>query len=99
MGFAPPPGAVAVKAAVLEVLPVGGPIAGGDAVYIRGNGFSGTTGVTGVKFGTVNATDYNVINDSTISAISPAGTAGAKEVIVTNASGVASTLGDTYLYS
>ncbi len=99
MGFAPAPGAVAVKAEVLEVLPVGGPIAGGDAVYIRGNGFAGTTGAAGVKFGTVNATDYNVINDSTISAISPANTAGAKEVIVTNPSAVASTVNDTYLYS
>ena len=99
MGFAPPPGAVAVKAEVVEVLPTGGPIAGNDAVYIRGNGFAGTTGAAGVKFGTVNATDYNVIDDNTISAISPANTAGAKEVIVTNPSGVASTLGDTYLYA
>lgn len=99
MGFDPPPGAVAVKAEVSEVSPVGGPIAGGDAVLIKGNGFAGTTGATGVKFGPTNATDYNVVDDNTIVATTPANTAGAKEVIVTNPSAVASTLGATYLYA
>ncbi len=98
MGFAAPPGAVAVKAEVLEVLPVSGPAAGGDAVYIRGNGFAGTTGAANVKFGGVNATDYNVINDNTIVATSPPHAVGSAEVVVTNPSTIASTVNDSYLY-
>ena len=65
--------------------PTNGAIAGGNQVQITGRGF---TGATSVKFGTVEATNRVVVNDSLIVAIAPAQAAGSKPVTVTNASGV-----------
>jgi hypothetical protein len=71
---------------VTSVVPDVGPTAGGTAVVITGQGFTGTTGATGVTFGGVNATNYVVKSDTTIDATSPAGAAGTVNVIVTNTS-------------
>jgi hypothetical protein len=71
---------------VTSVVPDVGPTAGGTAVVITGQGFTGTTGAAGVTFGGNNATTYKVVSDTTIDATSPAGAAGTVNVIVTNTS-------------
>lgn len=69
--------------------------AGGDAVHIYGNHF---TGASDVEFNDVDATEYNVIDDSHIVAVSPANSAGTYAVDVTNASGTG-TLADAVTYA
>lgn len=85
-------------ASLASVAPVGGPAAGGTLVTIKGRGFTGTTGATGVQFGSANATAYQVIDDNTIAAVSPANAAGAKAVKVTNPVG-ASTVNQNFTYA
>ena len=65
--------------------PNGGSGAGGTAVTITGTGF---TGVTYVRFGTTVAKSFVVLNPTTITAVSPAGTTGTTvDVVVTTAAG------------
>lgn len=72
---------------VYSITPATAPTAGGELHTIVGSGFTSITGAAGVKFGGTNATDYNVIDDHHIAAISPARTAGAQAVVVTNGTG------------
>jgi hypothetical protein len=75
--------------------PASGPV--GELVTIRGTGYmdaDGTvlvTGADGVKFGTANATDYNVVSATAITAIVPAGSAGAANVTVKSTNGTSTT--------
>ncbi len=69
---------------VTGISPSSGPTAGGTSVTITGTGFTGTTGVT---VGGAAATGITVVNDTTITATTPAGTVGAKDVVVTNSAG------------
>jgi hypothetical protein len=62
----------------------------GQTVTILGTGFLGTTGATGVKFGAVNATSYDVDSDNRILAVVPAGSAGAANIVVTSPVGASS---------
>lgn len=64
--------------------PTGGSTAGGTLVTVNGTGF---TGASAVKFGATAATSFNVINDSTISAVAPAQAAGTVDVTVTTTKG------------
>ena len=85
---------------VTDVNPAGGPTAGGNLVVITGTGFNGVTGAAGVKFGATNATSYIVNNDTQITAVAPAGTAGAVNITVThpvNGTSV-NTVNDDYVY-
>lgn len=59
----------------------------GGLVTITGTGFTGTVPTTGVKFNSVNATSWYVVSDNTIVAVMPAGSAGAGNIVVTNATG------------
>lgn len=68
---------------VTGVSPNSGPTGGGTSVTITGTGFNC---VTGVKFGTATAT-FTVVNSTTITATSPAGTVGPVDVTVTNCNG------------
>jgi hypothetical protein len=68
---------------VTSVSPPSGPNAGGTPVDIKGQGF---TGVTGVTFSGVPATGVTFISDGEITAVSPAG-AGTVDVQVTTPSG------------
>jgi IPT/TIG domain/Cysteine-rich secretory protein family len=72
-------------ASVTSVSPNAGSTAGGTAVTISGSGFS--NGATGVKFGTTAAVSFSVVNDTTITAVSPAHAFGAVDVTVTTATG------------
>jgi photosystem II stability/assembly factor-like uncharacterized protein len=74
---------------VTSVSPSAGLPTGGTAVTISGAGFS--SGVTGVKFGTTPAASFSVVNDTTITAISPARAVGSVDVTVTTASGTSAT--------
>jgi hypothetical protein len=69
---------------ITSISPTTGPIAGGTTVTITGTGF---TGATAVHFGTTPATSFTVVNDTTITAVAPAGTAGGVDIRVTTAVG------------
>jgi hypothetical protein len=80
------------------ISPNSGPIAGGTTVTISGTGFA--TGAT-VKFGNTFATNVNVVGSTTITAVTPARSAGSVNVVVTNPNGqnVSSANGYTYVSS
>ncbi|MFJ4286402.1 phage tail tube protein [Paenarthrobacter nicotinovorans] len=59
----------------------------GTTVTIQGANFTGTVPTTGVKFGATNASNWQVISDSLISAVVPAGSSGAANIVVTNGAG------------
>ncbi len=67
--------------AVTSVLPSEGTTAGGTGLTIIGTGFSADSTVT---IGGVAATDVNIFSPTLLTCIAPAGTAGAKSVVVTN---------------
>ena len=69
---------------VTAVSPTSGSTAGGTSVTLTGTNFTGATGVT---FGGSAATNVSVVNATTITATTPAGTAGTASVIVTTPSG------------
>lgn len=75
---------VAANPAITDVSPSGGPTAGGTNITITG---SNLTGATGVTIGGTAATNVTVVDDTTITATTPAGTAGAKDVAVTTSGG------------
>jgi hypothetical protein len=95
------PGTAESVPVVTSVSPNTGATAGGNLVTISGSGFSTVTGATGVKFGANNATQYTVVSgsDTRIVAEVPAGTAGAKDVIVTNTAGASTTGTGAYTYA
>lgn len=71
--------------------------AAGANVVIRSTtgGFLTVSGAAGVKFNAINATSYIVIDDYTIVAVLPAGSAGSAPIIVTNAAGASAPLAYT----
>jgi hypothetical protein len=76
----PHPETDAIKAVITAITPSG--VVAGGTVAIRGGGFTGITGATGVKFGATNATSYIVHDDNLITAVMPAGSAGVVSVTV-----------------
>ena len=84
---------------VTGVSPSSGPLAGTTSVTITGMGFNGVTGTAGVMFGATDATSYHVNNSSSITAVAPAGAAGADNITVTNAAGTSLALAaDLFTY-
>mgnify|MGYP001221570427 FL=1 len=82
--FAPEPPTVGT------ITPATGATAGGTSVTIAGTGFTGATGVTvGGAAGTV----FTVVSDTSITVTTPAGTAGAKDVVVLHPAGNATKVG------
>jgi hypothetical protein len=73
--------------AVLEVDPSSGPEAGGTSVTITGTSLRSTSAV---KFGSTDATSFTVNSDTSITAVSPAGT-GPVDVTVTTRGGTSAT--------
>lgn len=69
---------------VTGITPNSGPVAGGTSVTITGTNFTGATAVT---IGGAAATGITVVNATTITATTPAGTAGARDVAVTTPGG------------
>lgn len=87
------PTAATTAPVVTSVLPSGA--AAGEQVTIKGAGFTGVTGAAGVKFGATNATAYTVVDNSTIVATVPAGSAGPANIVVTNGVGASAPLSYT----
>ena len=73
---------------VTKVAPDVGPEAGSTNVTITGTGF---TGAKAVKFGSVAAKSFTVVSATSITAESPAGSAGTVDVTVTTAAGTSAT--------
>jgi hypothetical protein len=86
---------VAPTPTVTAVSPTSGSTLGGTAVTISGTNFA--TGAT-VKFGSVPATNVSVTNSTTMTATSPANSAGAVTVMVTNPSGQSGSLASAFSY-
>ncbi|GIT79810.1 hypothetical protein LLS1_14790 [Leifsonia sp. LS1] len=80
--------------AITSISPDSGPETGGTAVTITGTGFTGATGVT---FGGTAGTAFTVVNDTTITATTPAGTPGDVDVIVQHPNGDSQPGDFTYL--
>jgi IPT/TIG domain len=74
---------------VTDIDPDAGPTAGGTGVTIEGSGFTAATSVT---FDGTPAS-FAVVDDSELSAITPAGAAGAVDVVVTTTGGSATLAG------
>ena len=83
-----------VQPTVSSVTPNHGPIAGGTAVTIAGTNFAAGATVT---FGSASATNVVVVNSTTITATSPAGSAGSVTVTVT-ANGQSGSLASAFAY-
>ena len=80
---------------VTKLTPKKGEASGGTTVLITGSGFEGATAV---HFG-ANAASFKVESPNVITAIAPAGTAGAAEVTVTGPGGTsAASKGDVFKY-
>ncbi|MCI0341850.1 MAG: IPT/TIG domain-containing protein [Planctomycetales bacterium] len=80
---------------VTNVSPAYGPPAGGTAITLSGTNFA--TGAT-VTIGGTAATSVVLVSSTQITAVSPAGTAGAQTVVVTDPSGLAGSLGNGFTY-
>jgi len=82
---------------VTGVWPGSGPTVGGNTVGIEGSGFTDATAVT---FGSVQATGWEVVEDTYISAVAPANAVGQVDVTVTGPSGISPVAPEgQYLYS
>ena len=75
---------------ITTVAPSAGPVAGNTPITITGTNLSGAVNV---KVGGVAATSVVVVNATTITAKTPAGTVGAKDVTLTTSGGTATTTG------
>ena len=75
--------------------PTSGPAAGGTWVTITGTGF---TAATAVDFGTATATNVTVVNGTTITANSPAGTGTVDVTVITPDGTSATTPSDRFTY-
>ena len=73
---------------VTGISPTSGPTAGGTSVTITGTGFTGATSVT---FGSTAATSYTVNSATSITATSPADSAGTVDITVTTSEGTSAT--------
>lgn len=70
-----------------------GPTMGGTAVTVTGSGFAGASAVT---FGSTPSGSFTVVSDSTMTAVSPASSAGSTAVTVTTPSGTSVPAGQTF---
>ena len=87
-----------VPPSVVTVSPGSGVAAGGTTVTITGRGFS--NGVTGVAFGGSAAASFTVLNDTTITAVSPGHMVSTVHVTVTAANGTSPTsIADQFTFS
>ena len=78
------------------VSPVSGPAAGGTAVTLTGTNFAAGATVT---VGGTAATSVVVVSSTRITAVTPAGAAGARDVRVTLSGGQAATLAGAFTYT
>lgn len=80
---------------ISQLRPSSGSINGGLALTIQGENLST---VNQIIFGQTIITDFEIINNQTISFISPAHSAGSVNIVLTNADGEQATLANTFTY-
>jgi len=80
---------------ISQLRPSSGSINGGLEVTIQGENLST---VNQIIFGQTIITDFEIINNQTISFISPAHSAGSVNIVLTNADGEQTTLANTFTY-
>lgn len=80
----PPVDPVTPAPAVTALTPNNGPVTGNTTVTITGTDF---TGATAIKFGANNAKSFTVDSATQVTAVTPAGTVGQVDVIVTTTAG------------
>lgn len=91
------PNTPALPGTAIAVSPAQGPPGGGTTVTITGQGFGHGELGTQVLFGATPATSFEVENDTTISAVSPAGSTGKVDVtVVTNGTTITAPQAFTY---
>jgi hypothetical protein len=90
-----PAHALVVTPTVSGIVPTSGPTAGGTSITITGTNF--VRGAT-VSIGGALATGVNWVEATSITAVTPAGTAGAKDVMVTNPDSQTGTLANGFTY-
>ena len=91
------PGTLQMGPVVKSVSPTSGSTGGGTALTITGDFF---TGVNSVTIGGASVTGLTVVNSTTITCTSPAGTAGAADIVANNPAGfgLQGTLAAGYTY-
>jgi parallel beta-helix repeat protein len=87
-----------ISISLTSIMPVSGPKAGGTKITIKGARFV-SGGSFGVKIGSRAATGVKWINSTTITAKTPAGSAGAKNVVVINNDGQSATKTGGFTYT
>jgi formylglycine-generating enzyme required for sulfatase activity len=85
-----PSSVVGLEPTLAAVAPAGGPIAGGTTITLTGTNLGGAIEVT---VGGVAATDLIVLDETTLTAVTPSGAVGARDVAVTTPSGTATLVG------
>ena len=80
---------------ITSITPASGPINGGTAVTIVGTNFAAGVGVT---IGGAAATNVKVVDATHITAFTPPGTSGARDVVITNIDGPAVTATGAFTY-
>jgi hypothetical protein len=83
-----------VPPTLLSIFPAVGPTVGGNWRYLRGSDFRDIISVT---VGGVESEEFNVISDSELAFLVPAGEAGTVDVVLTTVGGLA-TLSDAFSY-
>jgi formylglycine-generating enzyme required for sulfatase activity len=79
-----------VEPTVSSVAPASGPVAGGTTITLAGTNLVGTTSVT---VGGAAATNVQVVSATTVTAVTPAGTLGARDVVLMTPGGTATRAG------
>ncbi len=95
-GTVPPPPPTGNGPVFTSITPATGPVAGGTAVTIRGDKFAD---VTVVRIGGVPLTNLRVVSDVQITGTTPAGTAGAQDVVITSPSKGTTTAPRAFTYA
>lgn len=91
--------AFAFKPTLLAVTPSSGPAAGGTAIELVGHQFFGTAEAgLRVTVGGADCTDVACLDESTITATTPAGAAGAHPIVVIRPDGASATLAAAFTY-
>jgi formylglycine-generating enzyme required for sulfatase activity len=83
-------GTLVWQPSIASVTPARGLTSGGTTVTIRGSGFDASTAVT---IGGAAATSVTLVNPTTLTAVTPAGQAGARDVVVSAFGGTATAVG------
>jgi formylglycine-generating enzyme required for sulfatase activity len=79
-------GTLAWQPSIASVTPASGVTTGGTTITIRGSAFTSATAVT---IGGAAATSVTVVNATTLTVVTPAGSVGARDVVVTDFGGTA----------